>query len=297
MKQIFIVAAYNFHMWKKNPRIFLSFAIAFIFCFLLSDKVVAFADKYDTSMQILEPFIWTFGDSNSILLASLILVFLFADMPFITSGTPFFLMRTTRKIWLMGQALYIVLATFLYLVFVMASTSLICMKNAFVGNLWSPTAVILSYSKAGEVIAVPATIKSMEMSTPYQCAAIIFLLMLLYALLLVFLMLLFHLLKGQPGGVIAAFGFSIYGFLLNPETMKILFHISDYESYKANVIVGWLSPLNHATFSMHNFGYDLLPTLWQSYLICGILICICFGASLLVIQRYSFNFTGTQGGK
>ena len=103
MKQIFIVAGYNFSTWKKNPRIFLSFSIAFIFCFLLSDKVVNLAEKFDTSMQLFEPFIWTFGDSNSILLSSMILIFLFADMPFVTNATPFFLMRTTRKKWLLGQ--------------------------------------------------------------------------------------------------------------------------------------------------------------------------------------------------
>ena len=102
MKQIFMVAVYNFRTWKKNPRVFLSFAIAFIFCFLLSDKVVQFAEKHDTSMQFLEPFIWTFGDSESILLASVILIFLFSDMPFVTNATPFFLVRTTRKKWLMG---------------------------------------------------------------------------------------------------------------------------------------------------------------------------------------------------
>lgn len=297
MKQILMVAAYNFRTWRKNPRIILSFAIAFIFCFLLSNKVVMFADKYETSMQILEPFIWTFGDSNSILLSSSILIFLFADMPFLNSGTPFFLVRTTRRRWLIGQAVYVILTTFLYLLFVMVSTSFLCMKNAFIGNVWSSTAVMLGYSKAGEVIAVPATVKTMEMSTPYQCAAIIFLLMLFYALLLVFLMLLFNLLRGQIGGVFAAFTFSIYGFLLNPATIKLVFHISDYETYRANVIVGWLSPLNHATFSMHNFGYDLLPSLRQSYLIGGILLCSCFFAALWVIQRYSFHFTGTEGEK
>lgn len=156
MKQVFMVALYNFRTWKKNPRIFLSFSIAFIFCFLLSDKIVAFAEKYDTSMQILEPFIWTFGDSNSILLSSMILIFLFADMPFVTNATPFFLMRTTRKKWLLGQAIYILLATSVYMVFVMSATAFISMRKAFVGNVWSNTAVALGYSKAGEALAVPA---------------------------------------------------------------------------------------------------------------------------------------------
>ena len=295
MKQIFMVAVYNFRTWKKNPRVFLSFAIAFIFCFLLSDKVVQFAEKHGTSMQFLEPFIWTFGDSESILLASVILIFLFSDMPFVTNATPFFLVRTTRKKWLMGQGLYIVLATTIYMVFVMLTTSLLSMKNAFMGNMWSPTAVILGYSKAGEVLDVPSSMKTMGMSTPYHCAAVIFLLMLLYALIMVSLMLLGNLRFGQMGGVLAAFGFSVYGILLDPKTVRMIFRIPDYEAYKANVWVGWISPLNHATFHMHNFGYDLLPKLWQSYLICAVCVAACFAAALKVIGRYSFSFTGTGG--
>lgn len=295
MKQVCMVVSYNFRTWKKNPRVFISFSIALVFCFLLSDKVVQFADKYDTSMQFLEPFIWTFEDSRSILLASLLLIVLFADMPFVTNATPFFLMRTTRKRWLLGQGIYIVLATTIYMLFVMLATALVSMKQTFVGNMWSPTAVVLGFSSAGEVLDVPSSMKTMGMSTPYHCAAVIFLLMLCYALLLVFLMLLCNLKFGQIGGAVAAFGFSVYGFLLDPKTIKLIFHMQDYEAYKANVFVGWASFLNHATFHMHNFGYDLLPTLGQSYLLCAALILVCFMASLKYVRTYSFVFTGTGG--
>ena len=156
-------------------------------------------------------------------------------------------------------------------------------------------AVALGYSKAGEALAVPASVKAMGMSTPYGCAAIVFLLMLCYSLILVFLMLLFNLKFGQIGGVLAAFGFSIYGFLLNPQTIIGIFNIPDYEAYKVNVWVGWVSPLNHATFYMHNFGLDMLPRLWQSYLICIVLVLVCFIAALWVVRGYNFKFTGTGG--
>ena len=104
-RQVGAVAQYNFRCWHKNPRIFLTFALAFVLCFLLSDKAVRFAEEYETTMQLVEAFIWTFGDSNSILLSSLLLLLLFADMPFITPGTPFYLMRINRKTWVAGQAL------------------------------------------------------------------------------------------------------------------------------------------------------------------------------------------------
>lgn len=295
IKQLFAVAGYNFRQWHKNSRIIITFCLSFILCFLLSDKAVQFAREYGTVMQILEPFIWTFGDANSILLSSLLLVLLFADMPFISTGTPFYLMRIDRKTWILGQAVYIIAATSVYLVFILISTSLVCMAQSFVGDMWSEAAAILGYSGAGQTVALPALVKTLEMTKPYACTASIFLLMLLYTLLMVSIMLLFNLKKGQIGGVISVFAFSLYGFLLNPQTIKSLLGLPDHLMYQANVIVGWLSPLNHVTYHMHNFGYDLLPRMGQTYLIFGILIVLCFYLSLRAVRKYNFHFTGTEG--
>lgn len=295
LRKVFAVAAYNFRQWQRNPRIVLCFCLAFILCFLLSDKAVRFSRTYGSIMQILEPFIWTFGDANSILLSSLLLILLFADMPFISAGTPFMLLRIDRKTWVLGQALYIVAATTVYLLFVLLSTSFICQSRSFLGNQWSETAAILGYSGAGQAVALPALVKTLELSLPYACTAWIFALMLLYTLLLMFLMLLCNLRFGQLGGVIGVLGFSLYGFLLNPKTIQTIFQIPDEWMYKANVAVGWLSPLNQATYHMHNFGYDLLPKLWQTVAIFLVLIALLFLLSLHAVRRYNFSFTGTEG--
>ena len=296
LQQVFAVAAYDFRQWRRNPRIVLCFCLAFILCFLLSDKAVRFSRTYGSIMQILEPFIWTFGDANSILLSSLLLILLFADMPFISAGTPFMLLRIDRKTWVLGQALYIVAATTVYLLFVLLSTSFICQSRSFPGNQWSETAAILGYSGAGQAVALPALVKTLELSLPYACTAWIFALMLLYTLLLMFLMLLCNLRFGQLGGVIGVLSFSLYGFLLNPKTIQTIFQIPDEWMYKANVAVGWLSPLNQATYHMHNFGYDLLPKLWQTVAIFLALIALLFFLSLHAVRRYNFSFTGTEGG-
>lgn len=295
LRQVGSVTAYNFRQWRKNPRIIITFALAFILCFLLSDKAVKFAKEYETTMQIVEAFVWTFGDSNSILLSSLLLVLLFADMPFLSAGTPYYLMRIDRKTWLMGQAVYIVAATSIYMIFILASTSVVCMSQSFIGNMWSETAAILGYSGAGKAVALPALVKTLEMSTPYPCMATIFILMLLYALLMAFIMLTFNIRKGQIAGVVSVFVFSLFGFLLNPQLLKTIFKLPDELMYKANVAVGWMSPLNHATYHMHNFGYDLLPRLWQTYVIFGVLIVLCFILALRSVRKYNFNFTGAEG--
>lgn len=92
------------------------------------------------------------------------------------------------------------------------------------------------------------------------------------------------------------FVFSLFGFLLNPQLIKTMFQLPDELMYKANVAVGWLSPLNHATYHMHNFGYDLLPRMWQTYAIFGALIILCFLLALRSVRKYNFNFTGTENG-
>lgn len=293
LRQLGCIVGYNFRQWKGCPRIAVVFALAFVLCFLLSDKVVRFASHYETILQIGEPFIWTFGDANNILLISLLLVLLFVDMPFVSSGTPFYLSRTSRAVWMTGQIVYVCLATTLFIGFILLSTACLCAHLSFTGNQWSETAAILGYSGTGSAIALPVSLKAMQMTTPYACMAASFLLMLLYSLLLVSLMLMVNVWKGRFWGIVSVFVFSLAGFLLNPEVFIRMLALPPELEYKPRVAVGWLSPLNHATYYMHNFGYDLLPTLYQSCLIFLVAIVVMFAVALRKMRGYSFQFTGT----
>lgn len=295
MKKAFSIAGYNFRLWRGNPRILVTFLLAFILCFLLSDKAVQFAVDHNTTMQIVEVFIWNFGDSNSILLSSALLVLLFADMPFLSSGTPLYLVRTSRRTWITGQVLYILSATLIYLVFVLLCTIFFSMQQSFLANMWSPTAAILGYTNAGERVAIPALVKTLEMSWPYQSMVSIFFLMLGYTSVMVMIMLVCNLWFGQVAGVVSVLVYSVYGILMNPDTIQLILKLPDEAYYIANVIIGWLSPLNQATYHMHNFGYDKLPRLWQSYLIFTTLVILGFFAAVQAAKRYNFTFTGTEG--
>lgn len=71
--------------------------------------------------------------------------------------------------------------------------------------------------------------------------------------------------------------------------------LPDEAYYIANVIIGWVSPLNQATYHMHNFGYDKLPRMWQSYLIFFVLVAVLYIAAIRAAKGYQFTFTGTEG--
>lgn len=295
LSMIGTVAAYNFIGWRRNGRIITVFLLDFILCYLLTDKAVQFAIEHETTMQIFEAFIWTFGDSNAILLTSLLLLILFADMPFITTATPFYLMRTTRRIWVLGQMLYTAAATVIFMLFTLLATVVLTMQNSFSGNRWSQTAAILAYSGEGKALNLPSAVKAVEMSRPYQSMLIVFGLLLLYALILVFVMLFFNIWKGQTAGIAAVLVFSGIGALLNPSNIQNLLNLPDVLAYKARVLVGWISPLNHATFYMHNFGYDNLPTLTQTGVLGMVLLLALLFGTMSAMRRYAFSFVGTEG--
>lgn len=46
--QAILAAAANFRRWRRNPQIVMAFCLAFILCFLLSDKVIRFSERHDT---------------------------------------------------------------------------------------------------------------------------------------------------------------------------------------------------------------------------------------------------------
>lgn len=295
MRQILAAVRYNFLGFFKSSRTVITFLFSIILCFLLSEKVIRVAEYYQTSMQAAEPFIWTFGDAASILLISLLLIFLFSDLPKLGPFTPFYLMRMTKKKWLAAQFIYIVLCTAMYVGFILIVTILLCMKYSFVGNLWSETAAILGYSKMGSEMQVPSTVKVMESISPYGCMFQTGSLLLGYALTLGFLILLGNLLLGKKYGMLLGVGYSLYGFLLDPNILGKILGLEKYEMYRVRSVVGWISPLNQAVYGMHDFGYDNLPSIGQSLGIFGLILAVVCILSYRILRIYNFTFLGGQG--
>ncbi len=290
--QIFYVCAYHYSRWQKNFRVLLSFGLGGIISFLLTEKVVDFSLEYGLTVQIFEPFIWVFGDGISILLVALAVILLFADMPFLDGSVPYYLIRIKVRIWVFGQMLYLISASLLYTLYILGMTCLFCFGNAFVGNVWSPTAAKLAYSGLSKQYFIPVQLKTFEMSAPLSCMLSIFLLLLLYIVLAVFIMYLVTIIRSCVAGIGAVFVFHLYGVLLNADMIADILQLDEKLKYRAGILCGWLSPLRHATFPAHDFGYDRLPTLGHSFTIFAVGI---LGITMIVLwkmKRYSFNFSG-----
>lgn len=293
MKQILAALRWNFLGFYKNPRIVIAFLLSFILCFFLSGRAMMTADYYDSSMQAFEPFIWTFGDATSILLCALLMTLLFIDLPKLSPFTPYMLLRMKKWKWLFSQFLYIIFVTAFYMIYVFCVTGLLCMRKTYIGNVWSKTAALLAYSDLGKKLSTPSTVKVMESASPVECSLQIMLLLVCYALTLSFLMLFFQMKAGKKAAIAAGLSYSLFGFLLDPEVLADLLHKEEYQMFLMRRIAGWISPLNHATYGMHDFGYDALPSIGQSCLVfLGILLFLS-ALSFWTLKKYNFtSFTG-----
>ena len=103
-KLVWKSAMFHLRQEMRNPRFLLSFVLAFVLCLMLSDKAVFFAESYGTSMQVFETFILAFGDGKSIMISTLLLIFLFADLPVKRPANPLLSYKDHKKYLDMGSA-------------------------------------------------------------------------------------------------------------------------------------------------------------------------------------------------
>lgn len=289
----FVCAGWNLYSLRKNPRFYMSLLLGFLLCWLLTDKTMAISRIYLTDVQIVEPFVWCYADGDSILYAALVMMLMLSAFPRIDTPASYLIFRTTRLNWLIGQIITVFALTFGYCLMILLSSMAMCIGcNVFTANHWSETATMLSFSPASFEVALTVMRKTVKLTTPWGCCYQIFGLLFQYVLLLSMIQLLFTVLKSKKAGIIAALVLNFAGFVLTPDRFMTWLNLPSKMRYYANLLSVWLSPLQHATYSMHNFGYDLLPRLYVSYLILGGVTAAMIALSMLKMRTFQFSFTG-----
>lgn len=296
MRQITAVVRYNFMGFWKDPKVIMTFLLGAVLCYLLSGRVMTVVEAYDAPVQFMEPFLWTFGDTAAVLLSSLLVLLLFSDLPRFTPASPYYLYRITKKKWLAGQFFYVACVAGIYTGSIFVLTVVLCVKKSFIRNIWSDTAAMLAYSELGEELSVPSTVKVMESISPLECAVWAVLLLFFYIFCLGFVILAGNLFLGKNYGMLLGLLFSLYGFLLDQRVLGKLLGLEPYEMYKINILIGWISPLSHVVYGRHDFGYDGLPTVWESCLVFAGIFTVLAGIAMAGLKRFHFVFVGEKHG-
>jgi len=281
-------------MLRKNPRLAMSLGLGFLVCFLLTDKTISLSREFMTDIQIMEPFIWSFANSDSILFSALALILLLSQFPKMDASAAYLIFRTNRLNWIIGQVLTSLVVSFGYTVFLFLSSVLLTGGNAYLDNRWSETATLLSFSPASFEVALSVIRKTIKLTNPYASAVNIFFLIAQYSLLLTTLNLSIALRFGKKAGLFAVVLLCLFAYALTPDRFMAWLQLNDNLKYVANLIAAWLSPLQHATYIMHSFGYDQLPTISQTHLIFGVINLSLFALAFIFVRKTCFIFAGGQ---
>ena len=79
LRKILSCTLWNLRLLSKNLRFYMGLVLGFLICFFLTEKTISLAHLFGTNIQVVEPFVWCFADSDSVLFASLALLLAVTD--------------------------------------------------------------------------------------------------------------------------------------------------------------------------------------------------------------------------
>ena len=292
LRKAWLCAGWNLYTLRKNPRFYLALVMGCLLCWMLTDRTLAISRDFHTNLQVFEAFIWCFADGDSILYASLVLMLVLSAFPRLDAAGSYISFRAGRRAWLLGQVLTVLVITLGYCLLLLVCSMLLGAGRVHVHNAWSDTATLLSFSPGGFDPAFAVTRKMVKLTLPYPALIQIFVLLFLFMLLLSSVQLAFTVLKSRQTGTALALLICLTGFILTPERFMQWLNLPLEFTFYANLLSAWLSPLQHATYMMHNFGYDLLPRLSTSMLLLGGVSAALLALSALRMRHYNYVFSG-----
>ena len=112
---IWNVAKSEFIKWITNPRIIIAgVLIMFIRSFAVLPMLEQ-SEKYGEPLNVMEPFIAAGNSGMLALFLPLVFLLLISDFPIMGGNTIFFINRTGKLNWFLGQIVFIIISIFVYI--------------------------------------------------------------------------------------------------------------------------------------------------------------------------------------
>mgnify|MGYP001064597478 CR=1 FL=1 len=277
---MFKIFRHQLRMALASPRFYISLFMGCAIQIVGIMPLFEYSQGIGKPLSILEGFVYFSCERYTISAVFLNIVFLVSDIPFSSENETYTLLRVSRRKWLIGKILYLLIACILYYLVILLTGIIFLSGNAYVGNFWSePFYYLAQGMDIGEYSAY----------FPYSH---ILLLRPLQAVLI-----------GIALNIAYGFTMSLFLFFCNlklPKTLgyavTTLLHAVFYmilsvfqSSYYARY-----SLLGNSLLMYHNVHgeyRELLPSFVQSFLVFGIAIITLMILIFKEIQRYDFRIT------
>lgn len=265
-KRAFIMAKGNMIRWKKDVRIYMIVAIesVLIIRYFATATVYGVQNGLKITPCIL-PLLFV-SDAKSIakILVYLGAVLLFCNAPFMEEDTPYFIVRSKRKAWWTGECMYIWMASFVYLVFIMIFPLLVLLPVVSFDQLWGSLLVdFINNGNKIDLISLPENL--IKIIYPSVAQGLTFLAAWISFVFLGHIIYTINLIcnRNIPGIIVAVF-------------FVVLDAVVNWIGFgSANEWIYWFSPVNWSTMSIWNIpdGLQIIP-MWYAFVMPTVLILI-----------------------
>lgn len=116
MRTVLTCAHVNFKKWAVGPKIYVVFLVSALMMVWMWEGVTRY------SLQVGVPvtpwgLAFSYGNTAMTVLIGCLLLLFYCNAPFADGHTPFVVIRTGRRNWILGQVVYIIESSFVYMVF------------------------------------------------------------------------------------------------------------------------------------------------------------------------------------
>lgn len=155
LKPVLTICVQNLRKWKTDYRVWIIGLICYIMILVYIDDMERIVSGLGSTMPVwIFPFLYS--QFHMKLIYTLPLVLFFCNAPFIDSNQTFMYMRSGRIKWLLGQMLYVIVASGIYYLFLLI-VSLLCAVAAGgkINFEWGKTLSIIANSNAAGRLGSP----------------------------------------------------------------------------------------------------------------------------------------------
>ena len=178
LRSVFSISAQNLRKWQTDYRVWCIGIMLIAVSAIYVDDMRLVIKSTGTEMPVwIFPFMYS--QFHTKLIFTLPVVLLFCSAPFIDRNQTFVFMRTGRMKWLCGQVLYIVIASAVYYLFILAVSLLLTVFSGGFSLEWGKTLPMLATSQNlgwEGALTVDASYVVITFFTPLQAVWFTFLL-------------------------------------------------------------------------------------------------------------------------
>lgn len=243
-KMIRICAQVNFQKWAVNPRIYTLAVVIIAFLIYHSFGLSQFAADKDVAVTA-----WIFPHLTTppvMQVFACLAILLFSDAPFADRHMPFLVVRSGQRNWIIGQLLYIIVASFIFVVFIFLISILVLIPNVQFSTDWGIILRTLAVESAPAVTIFPDP-RILSMFSVFEAVSLSFGLFWLVSVFIGVLIFCFNIVIGKMSGLVASGIFIFISFFSIVHGRLIL---GDWISY--------FSPISWMSMSFFDWDHTMM---------------------------------------